>query len=131
MFVDTSGFYCLYDRDQKGHEAAIEFYNSASRRVTTNYVLAEYVALANARGLSRSDAIDFSERVLDDKEIDLIWVNEDLHREAVKLLIERYDKTYSLCDAVAFVLMRNLNIDRALTTDRHFKQEGFIRLLET
>lgn len=131
MFVDTSGFYCLYDRDQKGHEAAIEFYNFASRRVTTNYVLAEYVALANARGLSRSDAIDFSERVLDDKEIDLIWVNEDLHREAVKLLIERYDKTYSLCDAVAFVLMRNLNIDRALTTDRHFKQEGFSRLLET
>ncbi|MGI8410334.1 MAG: type II toxin-antitoxin system VapC family toxin [Pyrinomonadaceae bacterium] len=130
MFVDTSGFYCLYNRDQKNHESAIEFYNSVARRVTTNYVLAEYVALADARGSSRDDAIDFSERVLDDDEIQLIWVDEDLHRQAVQLLVERHDKTYSLCDAVAFVIMRNLDIAEALTTDRHFKQEGFVRLLE-
>jgi predicted nucleic acid-binding protein len=130
MFVDTSGFYCLYNRDQKDHKAAIEFYDSAARRVTTNYVLAEYIALADARGSSREDAIDFSERVLDDNEIELIWVDENLHRHACQLLVERQDKTYSLCDAVAFVIMRDLDIAEALTTDRHFKQEGFVRLLE-
>ena len=130
MFVDTSGIFCLYNGDQKDHEAAVGFYDSAVRRVTTNYVLAEYVALADARGSSREDALEFSERILDDDEVELIWVDESLHRRAVELLRERQDKTYSLCDAVAFILMRDLDIAEALTTDKHFKQEGFVRLLE-
>ncbi len=40
------------------------------------------------------------------------------------------DKTYSLCDAVSFVLMRLEGITEALTTDHHFEQEGFVRLLK-
>ncbi len=130
MFVDTSGFYCLYNRDQNDHKAAIEFYNSVRRRVTTNYVLAEYVALADKHGASRLDAIDFSQRVLDDDEIELIWVDVNLHRQALGLLADRTDKTYSLCDAVSFVVMSNLGIADALTTDKHFEQEGFVRLLK-
>ena len=41
----------------------------------------------------------------------------------------RPDKTYSLCDAISFVLMRRQGIQEALTTDRHFEQEGFRKLL--
>ena len=130
MFVDTSGIYCLYNRDQNDHKAAIDFYDSALRRVMTNYVLAEYVALADKRGSSRRDAIDFSQRVLDDEETELIWVDEDLHRQAVQLLSQRRDKTYSLCDAISFIVMRNMGISDALTTDKHFLQEGFVRLLK-
>ncbi|MEM9809150.1 MAG: nucleic acid-binding protein, partial [Cyanobacteria bacterium P01_D01_bin.56] len=44
-------------------------------------------------------------------------------------LVQREDKTYSLCDAVSFVLMCQRGITDALTTDRHFEQEGFVRLL--
>ncbi|MBP9665269.1 MAG: type II toxin-antitoxin system VapC family toxin [Pyrinomonadaceae bacterium] len=131
MFVDTSGFYSLYNGDQTYHQTAVAHYDAAIRRITTNYVLAEYVALSDARGSSRKDAIDFSLRVLDDGEIDLIWVDEALHRKAVQLLIERDDKTYSLCDSVAFVIMREQGITDALTTDKHFFQEGFVRLLES
>ncbi len=54
--------------------------------------------------------------------------DKDLHTKAVELLKERYDKSYSLCDAVSFVLMRERSITEALTTDRHFEQEGFNRL---
>lgn len=35
-----------------------------------------------------------------------------------------------LCDAVSFVLMRMYGETEALTTDHHFEQEGFVRLLE-
>jgi uncharacterized protein len=52
-----------------------------------------------------------------------------LHRQALQLLENRQDKTYSLCDAVSFVIMREWNLLEALTTDKHFKQEGFVRLL--
>jgi uncharacterized protein len=42
----------------------------------------------------------------------------------------RPDKSYSLCDAVSFVLMHQRGLVEALTTDRHFEQAGFIRLLQ-
>ena len=56
-------------------------------------------------------------------------LDRDLHCEAHDLLTARPDKNYSLCDAVSFILMRRLGITEALTTDHHFTQEGFIRLL--
>jgi predicted nucleic acid-binding protein len=36
----------------------------------------------------------------------------------------------SSCDRVSFVTMRQYGITEALTTDRHFEQEGFVRLLK-
>jgi predicted nucleic acid-binding protein len=70
MFVDTSGFYCLYNGDEPNHRPAVSHYDAAVRRLTTKYVLAEYIALADARGASRKDAVDFSQSILDDDEID-------------------------------------------------------------
>lgn len=45
------------------------------------------------------------------------------------LLMARPDKASFQCDAVSFILMRQRRITEALTTDRHFEQEGFQRLL--
>jgi predicted nucleic acid-binding protein len=52
-----------------------------------------------------------------------------LQRAAMDLLLARQDKTYSLCDAVSFVLVRQRYLTEALTTDHHFEQEGFQQLL--
>jgi predicted nucleic acid-binding protein len=60
----------------------------------------------------------------------MVWVDEQLHQTAMQLLIDRQDKTYSLCDAVSFILMRQRGVTESLTTDRHFQQEGFVRLLQ-
>jgi uncharacterized protein len=130
MLIDTSGFLCRYEEREINHENAIELYESATSRVTTNYVLAEYTALVQVRGIPREQIIDFSERILGDVEVEIVWVDEPLHSLAVELLKQRSDKTYSLCDAVSFALMRERGIAEALTTDRHFEQEGFVRLLK-
>ena len=130
IMVDTSGFFSLYDEADAFHEPAISFYDAAAKRLTTNYVLAEYTALAHVRGVPRSEIIKFSRRILDDQAIEIIWINEDLHRQTVVLMAERADKNYSLCDAASFVIMRMSEITDALTTDKHFRQEGFTRLLE-
>lgn len=45
------------------------------------------------------------------------------------LLESRLDKTWSLCDAVSFVVMQTHDVKDALTTDRHFEQAGLVRLL--
>jgi predicted nucleic acid-binding protein len=130
MLLDTSGLFCLLHRDEPQNARAIELYARARLRLTHNYVLAEFVPLAQVRGLARNLALDFSQRALDDDEIEVIWVDESLHRQAVNLLQARPDKSYSLCDAVSFVLMREWKILEALTTDKHFVQEGFVRLLD-
>ena len=130
MLIDTSGLLCLYHKDEPQHLEAVELYQNARVRLTTNYVLAEFVPLAHTRGFPRMQNIKFTERILDSAEIEIIWVDETLHRQAVGLLRERADKNYSLCDAASFVVMRQRGISESLTTDKHFRQEGFVRLLE-
>jgi predicted nucleic acid-binding protein len=94
-----------------------------------NYVLAEFVALAQARKLDRKKALDFVENLVRHPLVALVWVDQRLHGEAMKLLRKRVDKNYSLCDAVSFLLMRRQKIMKALTTDHHFEQEGFRAIL--
>lgn len=45
------------------------------------------------------------------------------------MLTKHADKSYSLCDAISFLVMREHGLLEALSTDRHFEQAGFRRLL--
>src|SRR5438046_1395991 len=127
MLLDTSGLLCLHHSAELFHQEAVSAYRAASRRLTHSYVLAEFVALVNTRRLPRLPALKFIADLLENPDIELVWVDETLHREALALLLARQDKSYSLCDAVSFVLMRGYGIQEGLTTDRHFEQEGFRR----
>jgi predicted nucleic acid-binding protein len=129
LLLDTSGLLCLHDEDESRHEKAIGYFTNAKRLLTTNYVLAEFVPLSSVRGKNRQETLSFVKDLLQLARLELMWVDELLHEQAMKLLEERLDKTYSLCDAVSFVLMRERGILEALTTDKHFEQEGFVRLL--
>lgn len=130
MLLDTSGLLCLHHKAEPFHEQAGAFYRQASIRLTHSYVLAEFVALATARRLPRLPGLTYIADLLENPDIETIWVDEPLHRAAMELLLARPDKMYSLCDAVSFVLMRQRNVAEGLTTDRHFEQEGFRRLLK-
>jgi uncharacterized protein len=130
MFLDTSGLLCLHYKTEPLHTQAINEYKKATAPLTHNYVIAEYVALANARRVPRSSVLSFITALLGHPDIETIWVDERLHSKAIELLAARQDKTYSLCDAVSFVAMSQRNITDSLTTDRHFEQEGFNRLLK-
>jgi predicted nucleic acid-binding protein len=129
MLLDTSGLYCYLDADDAVHLNAVSLLNSSGRRVTHNYVLAELVALCNARRVNRRLALEFVYGLVNDPEIEVVWITQDEHRTAMKFLLARQDKSYSLCDAVSFQVMRQRGMTDALTTDRHFEQEGFIPLL--
>ena len=129
MLIDTSGFLCLLHKDEPEHRDAVRLYAEATRHVTHNYILDEFVPLAHVRKLPRSQALGFCRKILTDRSVEVVWVDNALHESALFLLENRFDKTYSLCDAVSFILMRERNVTEALTTDRHFEQEGFVRLL--
>ncbi|MBE9099576.1 type II toxin-antitoxin system VapC family toxin [Vacuolonema iberomarrocanum] len=130
MLLDTSGLLCYIHRDERQHDQAVRLVHDAGNRLLTHsHVLAELVALALVRRFPRSQVLAFVMDLVDNPDIEMIWVDEQLHRKAMQLLVDRKDKTYSLCDAVSFVLMRQRGVSEALTTDRHFEQEGFARLL--
>ncbi len=129
MLLDTSGLLCLLHLAEKQHGSAVALFNARQPKLTHSYVLAEFVALAQVRRVPRQAALAFVEALQDSPEVAVIYVDERLHRAAVQLLRERFDKTWSLCDAVSFVLMQEYGVTEALTTDHHFQQAGYARLL--
>jgi predicted nucleic acid-binding protein len=130
MLIDTSGLLCLHHKDELLHTQAVTLFTQARQRITHSYILAEFIPLCQARGLNRQVALGFAKELVVSELVEVVWVDEWLHLAALELLERRLDKSYSLCDAVSFVLMRSYGITDALTTDRHFEQEGFVRLLK-
>jgi predicted nucleic acid-binding protein len=129
VLLDTSGLLCCFDADESRHGDAVRLYDAAGLRLTHNYVVAEFVALAQARRFPRETALAFAADVLADSEIEIVWVDQTLHDEALRLLRSQLDKTYSLCDAVSFIIMQRRAVSDALTTDAHFEQAGLRRML--
>jgi predicted nucleic acid-binding protein len=129
MLLDTSGLMCLFDLRDFRHADARILYDAAGTRLTHNYVFAELVALSHARGAPRGTALDFVVSLQIDPEVEVVWVDERLHLLALNLLRARHDKDWSLCDAISILLMQQRGLTDALTTDHHFEQAGFRRLL--
>jgi uncharacterized protein len=51
--------------------------------------------------------------------------DDTTYNNAKKLYIARKDKEWSLTDCYSFELMKQLNITKALSADKHFEQSGF------
>jgi uncharacterized protein len=130
MFLDTSGLMSIHHHRDPWHKDARTFFALSGRKLTHGYVLAEFVALTQARGLSRPGVLLFLQSLVSHAEVGIVWITEGLHQDGMRLLATRLDKKYSLCDAISFVLMRHAGITDSLTTDHHFEQEGFRRLLK-
>ena len=74
--------------------------------------------------------MQFIDAIVSSEEIEIVWVDKVLHDRAMLFLIEFTDKSWSLCDAISFVLMSDRRDLEALTTDHDFEQAGFVRLLD-
>ena len=129
VFVDTAGWAALFVRTEPQHAAAAallaDWRQQARQLVTTNYVLAELVALLTSplrvpreRQFAYVDGIRSAG-----------YVDEPTDNAAWELLKARPDKDWSFVDAASFVVMRERGITEALTTDHHFEQAGLVRLL--
>ncbi len=136
LFADTAGWGHLIDPTQTHHALAARLYRAARQQgrpvVTTNYVMAELVALMSSPlRLPRRDAISFIEGVKASPYVEVAHVDATLDAAAWELLKQRADKDWSLVDCATFVLMQQRGMTEALTTDHHFEQAGFVRLLKS
>jgi predicted nucleic acid-binding protein len=129
MLLDTSGLLSLIDPGQPRHQLAVDQYRQSAVWLTHGYVLSELTALGNARKVSAKSVVTYIEDLLVNTNIEVVWPDLFLTSRALVLMSSRLGAGYSLCDAVSFVLMRERGLTAALTTDAHFEQEGFQRLL--
>ena len=134
LFIDTAGWACFLDGDAPLHNDAVSIYQQAAagrrRSVTTNYVLTELVALLSSRlRLPRATLIEIVDELQSAPDLEIVHITPELHTAAWALLKARPDKDWSWVDAASFVVMIDRGITGALTTDHHFEQAGFTRLL--
>ena len=128
LFVDTAGWMACADRADPAHDGAREARDRALEAgcllVTTDYVVDETLTLIRVRiGLRAAETwwsqVDGSSRVR------WQWIDATRAEKARSLFFRHRDKNYSFTDCTSFVVMRELKLKDALTTDRHFRQMGF------
>jgi predicted nucleic acid-binding protein len=129
VFVDTSALYALVDKNDANHlvarETAARLARAGRRIVATDYIVAETVNLANARGgaIVGTRVLDLIEQSAG---IRLEWVGMDRFAMAKAFFRKHFDHGYSFTDCTSFVVMRELRLGEALTTDRHFVEARFL-----
>jgi predicted nucleic acid-binding protein len=132
VFADTSSLYAFVDRNDANHIAAREAVTrlllEGRRIVLTDYIVAETVNLAKARGgtLVALRVIDLVEQ---SRGLHVEWVGVERFNETKAFFRRHSDHGYSFTDCTSFVVMRERKLNEALTTDRHFVEAGFSSLL--
>lgn len=134
IFADTAGWGHIVDKSQPQHARAAQIYRTARqtgrRMITTNYIVTELVALLTSPlRLPRPQLIAFVESIKTSPYVVIVHIDPLLDAAAWQLLTNRADKAWSLVDCTSFVLMEQMKITEALTTDHHFAQAGFAPLL--
>ncbi|HET9243271.1 MAG TPA: PIN domain-containing protein [Gaiella sp.] len=123
IFVDTSALYALLDETDPRHEDAASTLKAveAAGAGTSNYVAVESAALVERRLGRRATMVLFD--LLSPMEI--VWVDEPVHRAATAAFLQRGADGPSLVDCASFEVMRLRGIDTAFAFDRHFADAGF------
>jgi predicted nucleic acid-binding protein len=117
-FVDTGGFFALISDNDVKHERALDVFRQANterwKLVTTNVVVFEtYTLLLNRTGEGRPKAIQFLDQ-LKASRMQIERVTEGDEERAIALVRAHADKTYSLCDALGFMVCERLGISDAV-----------------
>ncbi len=125
VLIDTSALYALLARDDANHAAAAHAFPQLREKgplLTHNYVVVETAALVQHRlGMNAVRAlIDLLAPV------ELVWVDEEIHRAALAALLAATRRRVSLVDRVSFEVMRDRGIGQVFTFDPDFTEEGFV-----
>lgn len=131
VFVDSSAWIALADKDDSHHKEAASNYPSIFKNhktlVTSNFVIAEtYIVLL--KELGRRVAMEFLERIKASPRILKICSDVNIETEAEEVLAKYFDQGFSYTDAVSFVIMKRQKIKKAFCFDKHFVTAGFINV---
>lgn len=135
IFWDTAAYIALSNKSDSLHDQAIEISNelatSEAHILTTDAVLIE-VANAFSDVPRRAMAQRIIDAIYRSQALNvaiLVHIDKDLWQRGWRLFSNRPDKNWSLTDCISFVVMEDYKVIKAFTSDHHFEQAGFTRLL--
>jgi predicted nucleic acid-binding protein len=133
VLIDSGGWYAHLVVEDANHETARRLFRQAQAErwslFTTNAVVFEaYALILNRAREGRALALTMLED-LDSGFASIVRVTGRDEARASALVRSQVDKSYSLCDALSFVVMERLRITDAIAFDRHFRQYGRFNLL--
>lgn len=128
VLLDTSGLYEAADRRALRYATCRDVFRELLARpaglLTTEVLLAETHALVLSR-VGPEAARTLLERLTASPRIEVVPVDAGLRGAALSFLRDRPDRTYSLADAISFVVMWQRSMSTAFTLDADFAAEGF------
>lgn len=134
VFGDTSFFFALVAKRDPAHRSAVvafeKLLRAGARVITTDYIVDETLTLTKAR-IDAPTSVSLLDRIERSDSIDLELVTSEKFVASKQYFRKHSDHGYSFTDCTSFVVMDDLEVRSALTTDRHFKEAGFEVLLPT
>lgn len=126
LFIDTSAFFAFIDSSDENHKAISEiFHNSTEQFVTSNYILDELITLLRVRKIPLEKFKDFIDALWGNEVCNLVRIKEEIDFDSWKLMNKYNDHLFSFTDCSSFILMKNFNIQKVCTLDKHFQIAGF------
>jgi len=128
LLVDTAGWMACADAADPAHELASvardRWLEQGGWLVTTDYIADETLTLVRMR-LGLVAAESWWGQVSESSHLRWEAISPPRADKARALFFRCRDKDFSFTDCTSFVVMRELRLRDALTTDHHFTQMGF------
>lgn len=128
LFVDTAGWMAMADAAEPAHgdarAARDGWLRTGGVLISTNFVQDETLTLLRIR-LGIDAAEQWWTRVAQSPRLRWEAIDAQRTERALAWFFKWRDKSFSFTDCSSFVVMRELRIRQALTTDHHFRQAGF------
>ncbi len=124
-FLDTSGIFALLVRTDDRHAGAARAWKNIEKqgdsRYTTNYGVLETCALLHQQ-VGKHAVTAFCRHFL--PAVAIVWVDEELHAQALAGYLDAGWQNPSLADHVSFQSIRSTPCQSALAFGQHFKDKG-------
>jgi uncharacterized protein len=131
IFLDTWFIRALLSARDSHHAAAVRLLpriRSASDLVTSEAIIFEF-----CNGLAshnRAGAVEFARASYRDAKFTVVPVGRALIEEALAFYARHADKEWGFTDCTSFLIMREHGLQLVATGDHHFRQAGFLPLMD-
>jgi uncharacterized protein len=132
VLVDTAAWIALVNTRDELHSRAEQTMADLRRRnvalITTEFVLLE-VSNALCTSAWREKGVKLIDGLRSLADLQIVAADTTLLAEGWQLYRSRLDKEWSLTDCTSMIVLQKERIDQVFTSDHHFEQAGFVKLL--
>lgn len=132
VFLDTNGWLALLNATESMHQQAKSAWLHLGRR-GYRVVLTDWVVAETGNGMSRTRGkrrfADELAQFRQSPNVEFVFIDNELLNSTLDFYCRHDDKSWGLVDCSSFIVMREHGISEAFSSDVHFEQAGFNRLL--